>query len=71
MAGKKTGRKNEWSEEKRAAQAERLRKMNADPEFNPLASLTPQQRGDYDVLKKNGYQRKEALQMVLGEGATI
>ena len=44
------------------ANAERMRKLHADPEFNPLAALTPEQRADYDTLKKAGYTREEAFE---------
>jgi hypothetical protein len=46
----------------KARNAERMRARHADPEFNPLASLTKEQRENYDVLvKKGGYTREEAL----------
>lgn len=44
-----------------ATHAERMRKLHADPEFNPLAALTPNERADYDVLRKAGYTRAEAF----------
>ena len=45
-----------------AKNAERMRKLNADPEFNPLAALTQEERADYDVLvKKGGLSRHDAL----------
>lgn len=60
-----------WSEEKRDAARERMQALNADPEFNPLAVLTKEQREDYDILKKKGrYTRQEAL-AILAESATI
>lgn len=34
------------------AHAERMRKLHADPEFNPLAAITEAERADYDVLRK-------------------
>ena len=40
---------------------ERMRALHADPEFNPLASLSDAERADYDILKRNGYSRAEAL----------
>ena len=43
------------------ARDERMKRLNADPEFNPLAALSPDERADYDVLKKAGYSREEAL----------
>ena len=43
------------------ANAERMRQRHADPEFNPLAALTPNERADYDVLRKAGYTRAEAF----------
>ena len=47
------------------ANSERMKRLHADPEFNPLAALTPEERADYDVLrKKGGYSREEALAMV-------
>lgn len=50
------------------ARCERMRKLNADPAFakklNPLAHLTPEQRADYDVLKKAGYSRAEAFKAI-------
>ena len=49
----------------KAEQAERMRKLHADPTFNPLASLTKEQRENYDLLvKKGGYTRKEALEKI-------
>lgn len=43
------------------AHAERMRQRHADPEFNPLVLLTPEERADYDVLRKAGYTRAEAF----------
>ena len=43
------------------ANAERMRRLNADPEFNPLVALTPEERADYDILRKAGYTRAEAF----------
>ena len=40
---------------------ERMRALNADPEFNQLASLSDAERAVYDILKRNGYSRAEAL----------
>lgn len=44
-----------------AANAERMRRLNRDPEFNPLVALSEQERADYDVFKSAGYTRAEAL----------
>ena len=41
--------------------AERMRKLHANPAFNPLAALSEQERADYDLLKRAGYKRSEAL----------
>ena len=46
------------------ANAERMRALNADPEFNPLVLLTPAERADYDVLKRAGYSRADALRAI-------
>lgn len=35
--------------------------LNADPKYNPLVALSDHERADYEVLKKNGYRRDEAL----------
>ena len=40
---------------------ERMRALNADPDKNPLVRLTATERSDYDILKRNGYSRAEAL----------
>jgi transposase len=48
------------------ANAERMRQRHQDPEFNPLAALTPEQRADYDVLKRAKYSRAEALAAIGG-----
>lgn len=54
------------------ARDDSLRKLNADPAFaakvSPLAHLTPEQRADYDVLKKAGYSRAEAFKAI---GVTV
>ncbi len=47
-----------------AANAERMRKRNADPEYNPLAMLSAQERADYDALKRNGYSRDDAFRAI-------
>src|ERR1700721_427517 len=73
--GKRAYRKSEkWHAARRALHAdpefkaktaERMRALHADPEFNPLASLTAEQRENYDLLvKKGGYSRKEALEAI-------
>lgn len=44
---------------------ERMKRLNADPAYNPLAALTPEERADYDVLvKKGGYSRCDALSLI-------
>ena len=48
-------------ERHRERMRERMRALHADPEFNPLASLSDAERADYDILKRNGYSRAEAL----------
>lgn len=47
-----------------AKNAERMRRLHADPAFNPLVALTESERADYDVLKKAGYTRAEALRAI-------
>ena len=47
-----------------AAHAERMRKLHADPEYNPLAMLSAQERADYDALKRNGYSRADAFRAI-------
>jgi hypothetical protein len=44
-----------------AAHRARMKALHADPEFNPLVLLTDAERADYDVLKKAGYSRSDAL----------
>lgn len=45
--------------------AHRMKARNADPAFNPLAALTPEERADYDLLKKRAlYTRAEALRAI-------
>ena len=40
--------------------------MNADPKYNPLVVLTPEQRADYDILTRKGrLSRADALKQVL------
>jgi hypothetical protein len=39
----------------------KMKRLNADPAFNPLAALSAAERADYDVLKRAGYRRAEAL----------
>lgn len=53
-----------------AANAERMRKRHADPEYNPLAMLSAQERADYDALKRNGYSRADAFRAI-GRGDMI
>ena len=44
---------------------ERMKALNADPEFNPLSALTREERADYDLLvKKGGMKRDEALKSI-------
>jgi hypothetical protein len=46
----------------RARKSARMKELNADPARNPLAALTPQERADYNLVKrKMGYTRDEAL----------
>ena len=47
-----------------AAHAERMRKRHADPEYNPLVTLTARERADYDALKRNGYSRDDAFRAI-------
>nr|BDD45147.1 hypothetical protein 33 [bacterium] len=65
---KKLNADPEFKAKQAAAASARMKKLHADPEFNPLAALTPQQREDYDILKKNGYTRADALEAVGWEG---
>lgn len=48
--------------------SERMRKLRKDPKFlvklNPMARLTPDQRAEYDALKKAGYSRAEAFKEI-------
>ena len=45
-----------------AANAERMRRLNADGRIHPhIAGMTPDQRADYDTLRRNGYRKAEAL----------
>ena len=42
--------------------AERMRRLNADGRVHPhIALMTPEQRADYDTLRRNGYRKAEAL----------
>lgn len=51
-----------WSDASRAAASERMKRLHADPAFNPLAALSPAQRADYDILVKvGGYSRDRAF----------
>lgn len=43
------------------AHAARVRRWHSDPKNNPLAALTPDERADYDRLKRAKYTRKEAF----------
>lgn len=45
----------------RERRAEGVRAKWKDSEFNPLVLLTDTERLDYDVLRKAGYSRDEAL----------
>ena len=42
----------------------RLKALHADPERNPLVLLTPQERTDYNTLKKAGHPRADALRAI-------
>ena len=45
-----------------AANAERMRRLNADGRIHShIAGMTPEQRADYDTLRRNGYRKAEAL----------
>ena len=50
--------------------AERMRKRHADPEYNPLVTLTARERADYDALKRYGYSRADAFRAI-GRGDLI
>ena len=55
-----------------AANAERMRRRNAEGLMIPryLRAMTPDQRADYDTLKRSGYTKAEALAALgLGGGA--
>ena len=42
--------------------AERMRRLNADGRIHShIAPMTPEQRADYDTLRRNGYRKAEAL----------
>jgi len=42
--------------------AERMRRLHADGRIHShIASMTPEQRADYDALRRNGYRKAEAL----------
>ena len=42
--------------------AERMRRLHADGRVHPhIALMTPEQRADYDTLRRNGYRKAEAL----------
>lgn len=49
---------------KMASASERMWAMQADPSFNPLRKLTPEQRADFDALRKAKLSRAEALQAI-------
>ena len=58
----------EFKEKQRAAMVA----LHADPEFNPLALLTPEQRAEYDLLrKKGGYSREDAMETINRQKAVI
>lgn len=42
----------------------RLKALHADPARNPLVLLTPQERTDYNTLKKAGHPRADALRAI-------
>lgn len=44
-----------------AAHAKAMRRKWADPAYNPLAALSPEERADYDLMKRNKFTRNEAL----------
>ena len=47
------------------AQRERIKRVHANPAFNPLVLLTPKQRENYDLLLHvGGLKRAEALRAV-------
>ena len=43
---------------------EARRKRWRDPKHNPLVLLTPEERADYDLLKRNRLSRKDALKAI-------
>ena len=47
-----------------AARDARMRAIHADPSHNPLVLLTPDQRADYDALKRAGHSRGDALRAI-------
>lgn len=63
-------RKAAWADpEVRAKMSAASKAALADPEVRAkmhphLAALTPQERADYDTLKKAGYRKAEALALV-------
>jgi len=64
-------RKKAWADpEVRARMSEASKKAWADPEKNPLAGLSVAERADYDLLKRNGYSRDEAL-AAIGRGDLV
>jgi len=52
-----------WLPDKRADRAaELMRRLHADGRVHPhIAPMTPEQRADYDTLRRNGYRKAEAL----------
>jgi len=44
--------------------AERLRKLHADPDRNPLVLLSPEERAAYDNLKRKRYSRPDAFRAI-------
>lgn len=53
-----------------AAHAERMRKLNADPRYNPLVMLSAQERADYGTFKACCYSRADAFRAI-GRGDLI
>jgi len=52
------GRSTQVYKDRRSA-IQKARK--ADPALNPLVLLTPEERADYDLMKRKGFTRAEAL----------
>lgn len=51
----------EFARRHREGSSERMKALRADPTRNPLVTLTPEQRAVYDLLKRKGCSREEAL----------